>query len=389
MRLEQAGWNTTWAKHFAKYEPQGLLPARVLAQHRHSYTLWTESGEAEAEVAGALLYRAAPGDLPAVGDWVAVRQYAPGDLAIITQVLSRITKFSRKNSGPVTEEQVIAANVDLLFIVCGLDHDYNLRRLERYLVAAGQSGAAAVIVLNKADLCADLDVRVKDVQSIAPGTPVVPITAIAVSTPGSPGNTVVNANIQGRSLPGAAALLPFITPGRTAALVGSSGAGKSTIVNQLLGMAVQPTRPTRESDGRGRHTTTHRELFFLPNGGMVLDNPGIRELQLWAHDFRPGSAPAGSFVPSGAVDQTFPEIDALAASCAFRDCAHNAEPGCVVQAALATGEIDDARWRSYLKLRRELRHAAVQVDQNLRRTEKERWKKACKAVKRNQKRKEI
>jgi ribosome biogenesis GTPase / thiamine phosphate phosphatase len=390
MRLEQAGWNETWARHFEKYEPQGLMPARVLAQHRHSYTLWTESGEADAEVAGALLYRAAPGDLPAVGDWVAVRQYAPGDLAIVTHVLPRTTKFSRKNSGPVTEEQVIAANVDLLFIVCGLDHDYNLRRLERYLVAAGQSGAAAVIVLNKADLCADLDVRVREVQSIASVTAIVAISAVAVSASGLPGKAVANANTQVALAPaaGAAALLPFITPGKTAALVGSSGAGKSTIVNQLLGMAVQPTRPTRESDGRGRHTTTHRELFFLPNGGMVLDNPGIRELQLWAHDFQPGSV-SGRFVQSGAVDQAFPEIEVLAASCAFRDCAHNAEPGCAVQAALATGEIDDARWRSYLKLRRELRHATMQVDQNLRRTEKERWKKACKAVKRNQKRKEI
>jgi ribosome biogenesis GTPase len=390
MRLEQAGWNETWARHFEKYEPQGLMPARVLAQHRHSYTLWTESGEADAEVAGALLYRAAPGDLPAVGDWVAVRQYAPGDLAIVTHVLPRTTKFSRKNSGPVTEEQVIAANVDLLFIVCGLDHDYNLRRLERYLVAAGQSGAAAVVVLNKADLCADLDVRVSEVQAIAAGTAVIAISAVAVSAQGSPGNEVANANSQEALAPAAdsAALLPFIAPGKTAALVGSSGAGKSTIVNQLLGMAVQFTRPTRESDGRGRHTTTHRELFFLPNGGMILDNPGIRELQLWAHDFQPGSV-SGRSVQSGAVDQAFPEIEVLAASCAFRDCAHNAEPGCAVQAALATGEIDDARWRSYLKLRRELRRAAVQVDQNLRRTEKERWKKACKAVKRNQKRKEI
>jgi ribosome biogenesis GTPase / thiamine phosphate phosphatase len=387
MRLELAGWNETWAQHFEKYEPQGLLPARILAQHRHSYTLWTESGEAEAEVAGALLYRAAPGDLPAVGDWVAVRQYAPGDLAIITHVLPRTTKFSRKISGPVTEEQVIAANVDLLFIICGLDHDYNLRRLERYLVAAGQSGTAAVIVLNKADLCADLDVRVREVQSIAPGTAVVPISAIAVSALGLPGNAVANANSQGLLVPEVgAALLPFITPGKTAALVGSSGAGKSTIVNQLLGMAVQPTRPTRESDGRGRHTTTHRELFFLPNGGMVLDNPGIRELQLWAHDFQPGSAP-GRYAQNGAVDQAFPEIEELAASCAFRDCAHHPEPGCAVQAALAAGEIDDTRWRSYLKLRRELRHATMQVDQNFRRMEKERWKKECKAVKRNQKRK--
>jgi ribosome biogenesis GTPase / thiamine phosphate phosphatase len=388
MRLQLAGWNESWEEQFAKYRPQGLLPARVLAQHRQSYNLWTESGEAEGEVAGALLYRAATGDLPAVGDWVAVRQYAPGDLAIITQVLTRTTRFSRKTSGPAPEEQVIAANVDLLFIVCGLDHDYNLRRLERYLVGAGQSGAAAVIVLNKADLCDDLDARVKEVQAIAPGTAVAPISAVealAASSTGGEASAGGVARVPAHTVAGAEALLPFIAPGKTAALVGSSGAGKSTIVNRLLGMAAQATQPTRESDSRGRHTTTHRELFFLPNGGLILDNPGIRELQLWAHDIRPGAS-AGQFAQSGAVDQAFPEIEALAAACAFRDCAHNAEPGCAVQAALASGEIDQARWRSYLKLRRELRHAAVQVDQNLRRTEKERWKKLCKAVKRNQKR---
>jgi len=177
----------------------------------------------------------------------------------------------------------------------------------------------------------------------------------------------------------AAKLLPMIAAGKTAALVGSSGAGKSTIVNQLLRTTAQATQPTRESDSRGRHTTTHRELFFLSNGGLILDNPGIRELQLWAQDFRQGS-------PQSAVDQAFPEIEALAATCAFRDCTHAAEPACAVQEALASGEIDEARWRSYLKLQRELRHAAVQVDPNLRRTEKERWKKLCSAVKRNQKR---
>jgi ribosome biogenesis GTPase len=360
--LQQAGWDEVWEEKFADFAGKGLRPARVLAQYRNSYSLWAAAGEADAEIAGALLYRAEAGGLPVVGDWVAIRQYAPTDLAIIADVLPRKTKFSRKASGPAAEEQVIAANLDLLFIVCGLDHDYNPRRLERYLVAVRQSGAQPIIVLNKADLCTDLTTRVAEVEAIAAGVPVLAISAVSES-----GDHV------------AAKLLPMIAAGKTAALIGSSGAGKSTIVNQLLGTAAQATQPTRESDSRGRHTTTHRELFFLSNGGLILDNPGIRELQLWAQDSREGSS-------RSAVDQAFPEIEALAETCAFRDCTHTAEPACAVQEALASGEIDEARWRSYLKLQRELRHAAVQVDPNLRRTEKERWKKLCSGVKRNQKR---
>jgi ribosome biogenesis GTPase len=366
MKLQLAGWNESWAQIFAEHlnnsSDKALKPARVLAQRRHTFALWTETGEIDAEVAGALLYRADQSGLPAVGDWVAVRQYAPGDVAIITDILPRRTNFSRKVSGRAAEEQVIAANIDLLFIVFGLDHDYNLRRLERYLVAAGESKAETVIVLNKADLCPDVDARVAEVRAIAPGVPVAAISALSVATND---------------------LLRYIASGQTAALVGSSGAGKSTIVNQMLGTSAQTTQPTRESDSRGRHTTTHRELFFLPNGGLILDNPGIRELQLWSQELRQG----GGSSQVTAVDQTFPEIDALAEQCGFRDCTHSAEPNCAVLGALASGEIEDARWRSYLKLRRELKHAQTLVDPNLRRTEKERWKKLTSAVKRNQKRK--
>jgi ribosome biogenesis GTPase len=364
MQLQLAGWNESWAQHFSEFAGDGLKPARVLAQRRHTYSLWTESGELDGEVAGALLHRAEQAGLPAVGDWVVIRQYSAGDVAIITEVLPRKTTFSRKVSGKGVEEQVIAANIDLLFLVFGLDHDYNLRRLERYLVAAGQSKAETVIVLNKSDLLAEseVDARSAEVSAIAQGVPVVAMSALSVVS-----------NV----------LLPLIATGQTAALVGSSGVGKSTIVNQMLGIAAQTTQPTRESDSRGRHTTTHRELFFLPNGGLILDNPGIRELQLWSQEIRQG---AGNSPQTAVLDETFPEIDALAENCAFRDCTHSAEPDCAVQAALAAGEIEDARWRSYLKLGRELRHAATLVDPNLRRTEKERWKKLCSSVKRNQKR---
>ncbi len=352
MKLELAGWNHSWAEVFAKHQNQGLQPGRVFTHNRQIYSIYTESGEITAEISGSLLYRVDEPELPVVGDWVAFRQHAPGDLAVIHEVLPRRNKFSRKAAGGAFTEQIIAANIDTLFVVCGLDHDYNLRRLERYLAAASEIGASVVIVLTKSDLCSNVEELVNDVTSIAPAIPVLPVNALSAES--------------------VATLLCHLGEGRTAALIGSSGVGKSTIVNQLLGAGAQSTQPTRECDGRGRHTTTQRELFILPRGGLILDNPGIRELQLWSD--------------AASLDTAFPEIEALAESCEFRDCSHQGDRGCAVQDALVRGHLSQERWRSYFKLQREVRHMALQLDENARRDAKQRMKKLCKALKRHQKR---
>lgn len=352
MKLELAGWDQSWAEAFAQHKDQGLQPGRVFTHNRQIYSIYTELGDLTAEISGSLLYRVDEPELPVVGDWIAFRQHASGDLAVIHEVLPRRNKFSRKAAGRAFTEQVIVANIDTVFVVCGLDHDYNLRRLERYLTATNETGASAVIVLTKSDLCSNVEELVNEVASTAPAVPILPVNALSIES--------------------VSRLLGYLVEGRTATLIGSSGVGKSTIVNQLLGAGLQNTQPTRESDGRGRHTTTQRELFILPSGGLILDNPGIRELQLWSD--------------SESLESAFPEIEVLAASCEFRDCSHQGDRGCAVQEALASGHLSQERWRNYLKLQRELRHMALQFDENARRNAKQRMKKLCKDVKRNQKR---
>lgn len=348
MKLEALGWDESWSQQFQKLSslnddsPQ-LLPGRIATYTHNVYTILTESGETSAEVSGRFSHAAKRGDFPAVGDWVAFTPGIDGGPATIHHLLSRRSKLARKTAGTAFQEQVIAANVDVLFVVCGLDQGYNLRRLERYLVAASESGAELVIVLNKSDLCSAEEVAAREeaVRAIAPGTPVVALSALQSQT--------------------FTALQSFFIPHKTGALLGTSGAGKSTLVNALLGVERQNTGPVRQGNDRGRHTTTQRGLFVLPGGGLILDNPGIRELQLWPEQ--------ASFAA------TFPDVEEFISRCEFRDCSHERDRGCAVVAAIASGELDPGRWANYRKLQKEVRHAIVQVDDNARREEKRRIKK--------------
>ncbi len=343
MDLVSLGANAAVLGAFQTFSARGLVLARVSISQRDQYQLITEAGEVSAEPSGALWYRAqTAAAMPVVGDWVAARA-AAADYAIVEAVLPRRTCFSRRAAGRREDEQPVAANIDLVFLVCGLDGDFNLRRLERYLTLAAESGAAPVVVLNKADLCNDVAGRMTDVQSVAGGAPI----------------AVVSARED------AGALLPFLQPGCTVALLGSSGVGKSTIVNRLLGEERLRTGEVRDSDNRGRHTTTHRELVPLPGGGALIDTPGMRELQLWAG--------------SDSVDRAFDEIASAAIDCRFRDCSHTGEPGCAVAAALESGSLARDRWESYRKLLAEARRHERLTDALAAQEEKRRIKRMHKA----------
>ena len=345
--LETLGWDTFFAEAFERFAERGLLPARVAIGHNYLYRLYAASGEILAETSGRLRHQAAgPEVLPAVGDWVAVRMRARERRATIHGVLPRRSRFSRKAAGDPTRQQLVAANIDTVFLISGLDDEFNLQRIERYRTAAGESGATPVIVLNKSDLCADVKAAQRAVEPIASGVPI-----------------RVTSSLTGEGL---GTLAMYLRKGHTLALLGSSGVGKSTIINRLLGTNRQRTQAVRARDSRGRHTTAHRELIVAPGGGLIIDTPGLRELQLWDEGW--------------SLRDSFDDIEALASQCHFRDCRHESEPRCAVRQAVADEKLSEARIENYHKLQREQTSFRQRQDQLVDLAERRKWKSIHKAA---------
>ena len=343
--LDELGWSAALAADHLSHAALGREPARIMAEDRGSYVVRTATGERRAAITGRFRHDAG-GDasvFPAVGDWVAI-DGGPDDAAIHA-VLARRTAIVRQAPGNRTEAQVVGANVDIVFIVVSLNLDLNMRRLERYLAVAWESGAEPVVVLSKADLVDDPTALLAEVERVAVGATILTVSAV-----------------NGRGLDEVQAR---IGSGRTVAFVGSSGVGKSTLLNVLAGENRAVVREIREDDARGRHTTTRRQLHILPNGGLILDTPGMRELALW---------------DSEGVDQSFADVDELVAACRFGNCQHNGEPGCAIAAALASGALDAGRYDSWQKLEREARHQLRRVDVLARAEERRKWKAISKSV---------
>jgi ribosome biogenesis GTPase len=349
--LQRLGWADRFESAFPSYLAQGLEPARVAREDRDRYSVLTAAGECLAEVAGRFRHEARRrAEFPTVGDWVAARVHDPAlaerpGHASIHAVLPRASLFARMAAGEVIEEQLLAANIDTALLVTTADGDLNPRRLERYLAAAWESGAVAAVVLNKADLATDADGEAAAVAA-ALGVPVVAVSA----------QTGV----------GLERLAPWIAPGKTVALLGSSGVGKSTLVNALIGSAVQETGAVREIDQRGRHTTTSRQLVVLPGGGILIDTPGMREFALWGGE--------------EGIENTFADVESVAAACRFHDCTHESEPGCAVNAALADGTLASDRLESWRKLQREVRFLESKTNRRLHDEQRARWKSITKAM---------
>ena len=344
--LNDLGWNSFFESHFEEVKRTGLTPARVVEEFKGFFRVRSAQAEYLAETAGKVQHQAVSReDFPAVGDWVAIIARPEEGRARIEHILPRRTKLARKVAGREMSEQIVATNLDTVFVVSALNREFNLRRIERYLTIVWDSGARPVVLLNKADLCPDAPARAAEVESVALGTPVHLLSALEKT--------------------GLEALRKYVPRGTTAAFVGSSGVGKSTIINGLADAALR-VQAVREQDDRGQHTTTSRQMIFLSAGGMLIDTPGMRELQLWNHE-------------AGAA-QAFEDIANLSRDCKFRDCGHQGEPGCAVSTAIQQGELAFERLENYRKMRAELRFQERKVNPEVARQDKEKWRKIHKAM---------
>ena len=348
MDLKNIGFDVFFQKHIEKCQLETSSIGRICAEYKENYKLFSEFGELTANISGKFRNNCiSREDFPAVGDWVLFEYIKAENKAIIKEICPRKSKFSRKIAGQQTQEQIIASNVDFAFIICALNYDFNLRRIERYLSLIWQSGAMPVVVLTKADLCSDVQNKISEVENIAFGVDVHAISNISTE--------------------GIEVLQKYFVNNKTVVLLGSSGVGKSSLINNLAEEEVMKVNVLRNGIDKGRHTTTHKQMLILPNGGLIIDTPGIRELQLW--DAQDG------------ISQTFNDIEELAKSCKFLDCTHTNEPDCAVQKAIEDGLLDACRFENYMKVQKEQEYLIKRQTQSAAKVERDKWKTIHKQIK--------